>query len=279
MIHGEPPTRRRFVGLLGGVLGAMGFVAGASAIAGGGGGGAPTDANYLVGTANPDLSAEIVVGTIPGGELGGTWPSPTVDSIHAGSAHHVEDHRARHVSGGADAFATNDLVEAVVKRLRESAGPTDLLIGAVADGEFIKRSGTSLVGSAPSSPGSLIFKANNATSVGIGGGVGDNKAPLNLASIDGISKVIHEGNFGMVSNANVAFQILFEWHRPDHSTHTAIVSQFRFDATGAGDIFGVQAHIAYLDTAPQVGNYHFNVTTDVGGGTKSVSDHRLIGIV
>ena len=49
--------------------------------------GAPTDADYLVGTANATLSAEIVVGTTPGGELGGTWPSPTVDATHSGSTH------------------------------------------------------------------------------------------------------------------------------------------------------------------------------------------------
>ena len=54
---------------------------------GGGGGGAPTDADYLVGTANAGLSAEIVVGATPGGELGGTWASPTVDATHSGSAH------------------------------------------------------------------------------------------------------------------------------------------------------------------------------------------------
>lgn len=51
------------------------------------GGGAPTDADYLVGTANGTLSAEIVVGTSPGGELGGTWASPTVDATHAGGTH------------------------------------------------------------------------------------------------------------------------------------------------------------------------------------------------
>ena len=45
----------------------------------GAGGGAPTDADYLVGTASGSLSAEIVVGTSPGGELGGTWASPTID--------------------------------------------------------------------------------------------------------------------------------------------------------------------------------------------------------
>jgi hypothetical protein len=49
--------------------------------------GAPTDADYLVGTAHAGLSAEIVVGTSPGGELGGTWGSPTVDTTHSGSSH------------------------------------------------------------------------------------------------------------------------------------------------------------------------------------------------
>ena len=48
---------------------------------------APTTADYLVGTAQGGLSAEIVVGTTPGGELGGTWASPTVDATHSGSAH------------------------------------------------------------------------------------------------------------------------------------------------------------------------------------------------
>ncbi len=53
----------------------------------GGGGGAPTDATYLTATSNGGLSAEVVVGATPGGELGGTWASPTVDATHSGSAH------------------------------------------------------------------------------------------------------------------------------------------------------------------------------------------------
>jgi len=53
----------------------------------GAGTGAPTTADYLTGTAQAGLSAEIVVGTAPGGELGGTWASPTVDATHSGSSH------------------------------------------------------------------------------------------------------------------------------------------------------------------------------------------------
>lgn len=74
-----------------------------------GGGGAPTTADYLVGTAQGGLSAEIVVGTSPGGELGGTWASPTVDGTHSGSAHHAQTHATAHSDGGADAVDVADL--------------------------------------------------------------------------------------------------------------------------------------------------------------------------
>jgi hypothetical protein len=33
-----------------------------------------------------------LVGDAPGGELGGTWASPTVDATHSGSAHHTRSH-------------------------------------------------------------------------------------------------------------------------------------------------------------------------------------------
>ena len=47
--------------------------------------------NYLVGTASADLSAEIVVGTSPGGVLGGTWASPTLDNNVITNAHMADD--------------------------------------------------------------------------------------------------------------------------------------------------------------------------------------------
>lgn len=63
--------------------------------------------------------------------------------------HHARDHRATHISGGADAFLTTDLLEAVVRRLRETGGPTDLLMGDVPDGYLLGRSGTDVLGINP----------------------------------------------------------------------------------------------------------------------------------
>jgi hypothetical protein len=66
-----------------------------------GGSGAPTTADYLVGTADAGLSGEIVVGTTPGGELGGTWASPTVDASHGGGTHAATQAAAEATAAGA----------------------------------------------------------------------------------------------------------------------------------------------------------------------------------
>jgi len=71
-------------------------------------GGAPANADYLVGTANPNLSNEIAVGASPGGELSGTWASPTVEGTHSGSAHHAESHN---VASHNDTTATGTELE------------------------------------------------------------------------------------------------------------------------------------------------------------------------
>lgn len=83
-------------------------------------GAAPADVDYLVGQASGSLSAEIVVGTTPGGELGGTWASPTVDSTHSGSAHHA----AVTVSGTPDyvTLSGQDLVRGSVDLAADVTG-------------------------------------------------------------------------------------------------------------------------------------------------------------
>lgn len=70
-------------------------------IPGGPSGGAPADATYLVTTSNAELSNEVVVGTTPAGELGGTWASPTVDASHSGSTHAATQAAAEATAAGA----------------------------------------------------------------------------------------------------------------------------------------------------------------------------------
>ena len=54
-------------------------------------------------------------------------------------------HEASHISGGGDPFTSTQLLEAIVKRLRESGG-TVLLLGAIADGDPLVREGTAVLG-------------------------------------------------------------------------------------------------------------------------------------
>jgi hypothetical protein len=74
-----------------------------------GGGAAIDSANYLVGTAQGDLSAEIVAGATPLGELGGTWPLPTVDALHSGTRHQVHVVAAVAEIDNNDTTLSNDL--------------------------------------------------------------------------------------------------------------------------------------------------------------------------
>ncbi len=58
----------------------------------------------------------------------------------------ITTHKDEHKSGGLDAFAATDVLEALVKRLRDGGG-ADLLIGTLVDGEGLRRSGNNIVSS------------------------------------------------------------------------------------------------------------------------------------
>lgn len=73
-----------------------------------------------------------------------TAPTTGWEEITAGGG--LLAHKDTHVSGGSDAFTSTDFLEAVVARLRESGGPTDLLMGAVADDQLLLRAGAAIVG-------------------------------------------------------------------------------------------------------------------------------------
>ena len=77
-------------------------------------------------------------------------------------------HKDAHKSGGGDAFASGDLLEAAVKRIQTSTGPTTLTVGAIADGETLTRSGESIVGAAGGGGG--FFSDGVGTNAAIGKG-------------------------------------------------------------------------------------------------------------
>jgi hypothetical protein len=98
-----------------------------------------TGINFLVGTATGLLSAEIAVGTTPGGELGGTWASPTVDATHSGSTHdaatntHIADatdaHDASAISfSPAGSIAATDVQAAIEEVASEAGGSFTLTV-------------------------------------------------------------------------------------------------------------------------------------------------------
>lgn len=110
------------------------------AIIQGGVGGVPEE---LARVARGDLLVQLVskLGVLTLGPSGQVVQSNGTDLIFG----LVPTHRDRHISAGVDAFLSTDLLEAIVKRVRESGGTT-LLFGAIADNEIIQRSGTNLVG-------------------------------------------------------------------------------------------------------------------------------------
>jgi len=60
--------------------------------------------------------------------------------------HHARDHQASHGTGAADPFASTLVLEAIGKRIQTTDGPTTLLVGAIADGEGLQRTGSAIDG-------------------------------------------------------------------------------------------------------------------------------------
>lgn len=83
-----------------------------------------TTRTITVPDADVDLGTLIDAGDTAGGDLGGTYPSPSVAA------------------------------------LTTTTGPTSLVIGAVADGQFLARSGSTIIGSTPAGSGDVVGPAS-----------------------------------------------------------------------------------------------------------------------
>jgi hypothetical protein len=104
----------------------------------------PSTADYLVGTAQAGLSAEIVVGANPGGELGGTWASPTVDATHSGSAHGASTTTHEAASDPHTGYVLESLLDAAGDLYVASADNTVAKLTKGSTGQMLQAQASSL---------------------------------------------------------------------------------------------------------------------------------------
>lgn len=133
-----------------------------------------------------------------GGQLGGTYPDPDV------------------------------------RGLRETSGPTELTVGAVADGEFLRRSGSALIGDTPPPPVTLRgFRPEDP-----GGALTSNSTRVNLAGIQNSNS--NTGYFGGVSTGSLqgsaAGQMAYAIG--DYLERTVTINRLVTRTNGSGGVVG-----------------------------------------
>lgn len=144
-------------------------------------------------------------------------------------------HKDLHKSGGADAFTSSDLLEAIVKRIQESAGPTTLTVGAVADGEFLKRVGSTVVGAAAG--GTAI---DNAAAQSVLGATFSITGATGVFQDTGLSVTLPSAGTYLVQ-ADVRFVMSFS-----AGANLFLVAKF-FNSTDAADVANSERLLNYSD--------------------------------
>jgi len=145
--------------------------------------------------------------------------------------HTPQTHKNSHKSGGSDAFASTDVLESVGKRLQESSGPTNLLMGNIADGQYLKRSGTGIIGDTPAGGGYQPQSVNQSATV----------APTSATWTDvpGLTLTLAPGTYIFAVNilyvkSGAGFGICDRRIRVVDASHTLIMSQVPYFSFSTG---------------------------------------------
>jgi len=214
--------------------------------------------------------------------------------------HHPKLHGADHGTGAPDAFPSSLLIEALIKRIRESGG-ADLLVGAIADGEVLTRLGTTIIGSTPGGGGDMLAATYDPTTVAGDAFDADNHVYNNGASglaatdtqaaIDELADVVDgldpDGGTATVATTNATETTLDILTLVDDTLYqitTRIVAR-RTDSADRGSMIrrvtayresgGGATIVGSVDTEYSEGNSNYLATFDVTGNDLRI---RVTGI-
>lgn len=186
----------------------------------------------------------------------GAWTYVDMDN-------HDRLHEASHVSGGADAFLSTDVLESIAKRWQESGGPTTLTAGAITDGQYLKRSGTTIIGSTVSAATTVARTSDSS-----------GKQDFNLAADDTLlfpitnsaTTVMYFDAYLRFNSVNITMGVKIGWTVPASCTMS----------WGMGDIAGSTANSGFVDLA--TGGTAAQLLAAGGSAATSSANNGLFGV-
>lgn len=167
---------------------------------------------------------------------------------------HARLHEASHISGGTDPFLSTDVLESISKRWQESGGPTTLTAGAVTDGQYLKRSGTTIIGGTVTAP-STVARTGDSSGVQNNTLAADDTLLFPVTS--SATNVLFFHAFLLLNSVNVTMGAQFGWSVPASCTMS----------WGQGDIAGSSVNAGFEDLA--VGSTAAQATA--AGGTTAIA--------
>jgi hypothetical protein len=208
----------------------------------------------------------LTLGSIPDGNLlirsGGTIIGTTTLPLH----------KDTHKSGGTDAFTSADILEAIVKRLQESGGPTTLTMGAVVDGQLLRRSGTSIVGETIAVFGQSYQSVSEVARTTYNGGTGFQTKGPPMTIPAGLTGTYRVSWTAVVDQSNTAQYTEAQLYNVTDAVIVGVVQAFRPNNAAERQHVGGFAEIAPAGAAK---TFQIQFRTTLAAATAGIADARV----